>query len=87
MSRTIDALKLIVDELDEHTNRLSHVESEQVVSKKVSDQQAREIEQLRAKVRDMEIREQANSGIRKKVLAEQYKLSPGRISQITNKHN
>ncbi|UYM14587.1 hypothetical protein [Endozoicomonas euniceicola] len=86
MSRTIDALKLIVEELDEHSCRLNNVEVKQNTSKKIIDHQARDIESLRVKIRDLEIREKARTGIRKKVLAEEYGLSPGRITQITNSH-
>jgi hypothetical protein len=86
MTRTLDALKLIVEELDEHSQRLDSVEERQRISTKVADNQAREVEQLRARVRDMEIREKANTGIPKKTLAEEYKLSAGRISQITKLH-
>ena len=86
MSRTLDALKLIVEELDEHSCRLENVESEQNTSRKVAEHQSREIESLRVKIRDIEIREKARTGIRKKVLAQEYGLSPGRITQITNSH-
>jgi len=84
MSRTIDALKLIVEELDEHTNRINKVETKQRNSRKVADHQAQEIEKLKTKVRNMEIREKAQTGTKKKDLAIDYGLTPGRISQITN---
>lgn len=83
MTRTLEALRLIVDELEEHSKRLGAVEKEQTVSKKVADHQAREIEQLRTRIRDLEIREKSRLGIKKKNLAEEYGLTPGRISQIT----
>ncbi|MGY3868754.1 hypothetical protein ACW5W4_04315 [Aeromonas crassostreae] len=86
MTRTIDALKLIVEELEEHSNRLSSIEERERISAKVADHQSREIDQLKIRVRDMEIREKSRTGTPKKSLAEEYKLSPGRISQITKTH-
>lgn len=86
MTRTLDALKLIVEELDEHSQRLSSVEERQKISTKVANHQTREVEQLRSRVRDMEIREKARTGTQKKILADQYNLSAGRISQITKLH-
>ncbi len=86
MTRTIDALKLIVDELEEHSSRLDSIEERERITAKVADHQSREIEQLKARVRDMEIREKARTGTAKKELAVEYKLSAGRISQITKLH-
>jgi hypothetical protein len=86
MTRTLDALKLIVEELDEHSQRLNTVEEKQKISTKVADHQAKEVEQLRSRVRDMEIREKARTGTQKKILANEYNLSAGRISQITKSH-
>ncbi|MGN2406915.1 hypothetical protein ACTACD_14220 [Pseudomonas syringae] len=84
MTRTLDALKLIVEELEEHLKRLDSVERGQQASRKVADYQAREIEQLKTRVRDMEIREKIRTGVRQNKLAEEYGLSTGRISQIAN---
>lgn len=86
MTRTIDALKLIVEELEEHSNRLDSIEERERISEKVADFQSREIEQLKVRVRDMEIREKSRTGTPKKNLAEEYNLSAGRISQITKRH-
>ncbi|EMB4325911.1 hypothetical protein RJ492_004357 [Pluralibacter gergoviae] len=86
MTRTIEALKLIVDELEEHSDRLNSIEERERISAKIADHQAREIEQLKVRVRDMEIREKSRTGTPKKNLAKEYNLSPGRISQITKTH-
>lgn len=54
-----------------------------LITVKVVAHQSREIEQLKARVRDMEIREKARLGVAQKTLAVEYNLSTGRISQIT----
>ena len=55
--RTIDALKLIVEELDEHTQRLTKVEDGQRKIQLVADSQSKQIEHLERELRDMKIRE------------------------------
>lgn len=83
MNRNLQALKLIVENLDEHSQQIEAVEKKLEETVKISLHQSKEIESLRTRVRDLEIREKSRRGVKKKIIANEYSLSAGRISQIT----
>lgn len=81
--RTIDALKLIVEELDEHSRDIAQLKEGQRRADVVAAAQGREIEDLQRQVRDLQIRERKRNGEQTTKIANDTGLSVGRISQIT----
>lgn len=83
-NRLRDMYSDVLDRLDEHDDRLDGHDKRLTRSEKVSENQSREIEELKMRNRNLEIKLKLTNGEKSSVLQAEYGLSKSRISQIKN---